>query len=41
MKPLGIGVDVRTILEWFLEKQGGKVETGSNWLRRGTCGRLF
>jgi len=31
-----LGVDVTIILEWILEKYGGKVWTGFIWLRIGT-----
>jgi hypothetical protein len=38
-RPLGrLGIDGR-ILEWVLEKQGGKVWTGFIWLRIGTSDR--
>jgi len=35
-----LGVDGK-ILEWILEKKGGKVLIGCIWLRRGTNGGLF
>jgi len=30
------GIDGKIILEWILEKLGGKLWTGFNWLRLGT-----
>jgi hypothetical protein len=33
-----LGVDEKIILEWILWKPGGRVMTGFNWLRIGTCG---
>jgi hypothetical protein len=33
-----ISVDEKIILEWILEKYGGKVWTGCTWLRIGTSG---
>jgi hypothetical protein len=36
-----LDVGGRLILEWFLEKQGGKGWTGFIWLRIGTSGRLM
>jgi hypothetical protein len=37
----GVGVDGRIILEWILEKQGGKLWTGCIWLRIGTSSGLL
>jgi hypothetical protein len=36
-----LGIDVRVIVEWILEKQGEKLWTGFIWLRIGTRGRLL
>jgi hypothetical protein len=36
-----LGVDGKIILEWILEKQGGKVWIGCIWLRIGTSGGLL
>jgi hypothetical protein len=36
-----IGVGRRTILEWILGKQRGKVWTGFIWLRIGSSGGLL
>jgi hypothetical protein len=36
-----LGVNGRIILEWILEKQGGKLRIGFIWLRIGTRGRLL
>jgi len=35
-----LGIDRRIILEWALDKWGGKVWTGCIWFRTGTSGRL-
>jgi hypothetical protein len=35
------GRDGRIILEWILEKQGGKLWIGFIWLKIGTSGRLL
>jgi hypothetical protein len=35
------GADGKTILEWILQKQGGKAWTGCIWLRIGTSGELL
>jgi hypothetical protein len=35
------GMSGRVILEWILEKQGGKVWTGFIWLGIGTSGGLL
>jgi hypothetical protein len=31
----------KSVLEWFLEKQSGKLWIGFIWLRIGTSGRLW
>jgi hypothetical protein len=36
-----MGLDEKMILEWILEKQGGKGWTGVIWLRIGTSGGLL
>jgi len=36
-----VGVDGRIILEWILEKLGGKLWTGCLWLRIGSSVRLL
>jgi hypothetical protein len=36
-----LGVDVRIILAYVLEKEGGKLLTGFIWLRIGTSGGLL
>jgi hypothetical protein len=36
-----LGVDGMIILEWLLEKYGGKVWTGFIWFRIGTSGRFL
>jgi hypothetical protein len=36
-----LGIDERIILQWILEKQGGKVWIGFIWLRIGTNSRLL
>jgi hypothetical protein len=36
-----LGVDGKIILEWILEKCGGKEWTGCMWLRIGTNGGLL
>jgi hypothetical protein len=41
-KPLEeLGVDGRKILQWILQKEGGKLCTGFMWLRIGTSDRLL
>jgi hypothetical protein len=35
-----LGVDGRTILDWILGKEGGKLWTGFVWLRIGADDRL-
>jgi hypothetical protein len=37
----GLGIDVRIILEWELEKYVGRVCNGFIWLRIGTSGGLL
>jgi hypothetical protein len=36
-----LGVDVKIILKWSLDKKGGKVWTGFIWFRIGTSGGLL
>jgi len=36
-----IGLDGKIILEWILEKQGGKLWTRFTWPRVGTTGELL
>jgi len=39
--PVDLNVGERIIVEWVLEKQGGKVWTGFIWLRIGISGGVF
>jgi hypothetical protein len=36
-----LGVDGKIILEWILQKEGGKVWTGYIWLRIGISGGML
>jgi hypothetical protein len=36
-----LGADEKTILQWMLGKQNGKLWTGRIWLRTGTSGGLL
>jgi hypothetical protein len=36
-----LGIDDRIILEWILEKQGGKIWIGCIWLRTRTSEKLL
>jgi len=36
-----LDIDEKIIIEWLLNKHGGKVWTGRFWLRIGTSGRLL
>jgi hypothetical protein len=36
-----VGLDGRIILQWILEKQGGKLRTGFIWFRMKTSGGIL